>query len=172
MQTEQGWHATDCQPIVSRRSIRVRQIHKRSKTLGILVGATGFEPATPCAQGRCATRLRYAPTLNKYYCDSFRRARHGPADDEVGRWRLADVGHVVQLVRRLEDDPARPDAAGRAALEGFERTFLHDQQLLVLMLMRRVRRLAGLQRRDVDLELVEGRGRGAHVLDAGDPASE
>src|SRR5580693_9237520 len=29
-----------------------------------VVGATGFEPATPCAQGRCATRLRYAPTSN------------------------------------------------------------------------------------------------------------
>jgi|SRR5213592_584650 len=28
-----GWHAPDCQPIVSRRSIRVRQIHKRVKTL-------------------------------------------------------------------------------------------------------------------------------------------
>jgi|SRR4029077_7718931 hypothetical protein len=28
-----------------------------------LVGAIGFEPTTPCAQGRCATRLRYAPTL-------------------------------------------------------------------------------------------------------------
>ncbi len=28
-----------------------------------MVGATGFEPATPCAQGRCATRLRYAPTF-------------------------------------------------------------------------------------------------------------
>ena len=28
-----------------------------------LVGARGFEPRTPCAQGRCATRLRYAPTL-------------------------------------------------------------------------------------------------------------
>src|ERR1700751_3061421 len=27
-----------------------------------LVGAAGFEPAAPCAQGRCATRLRYAPT--------------------------------------------------------------------------------------------------------------
>ena len=62
MQTEQGWHATDCQPIVSRRSISVRRIRKRVKTLVILVGATGFEPATPCAQGRCATRLRYAPT--------------------------------------------------------------------------------------------------------------
>lgn len=25
------------------------------------IGAAGFEPTTPCAQGRCATRLRYAP---------------------------------------------------------------------------------------------------------------
>jgi 2'-5' RNA ligase len=29
-----------------------------------LVGARGFEPRTPCAQGRCATRLRYAPTCS------------------------------------------------------------------------------------------------------------
>jgi hypothetical protein len=28
-----------------------------------MVGAIGFEPTTPCAQGRCATRLRYAPTV-------------------------------------------------------------------------------------------------------------
>ncbi len=28
-----------------------------------VVGATGFEPATLCSQSRCATRLRYAPTL-------------------------------------------------------------------------------------------------------------
>src|SRR5947208_10647522 len=34
-----------------------------------VVGATGFEPATPCAQGRCATRLRYAPTLNCFILD-------------------------------------------------------------------------------------------------------
>src|SRR5437016_2822797 len=32
-----------------------------------LVGAIGFEPTTPCAQGRCATRLRYAPTLLRFY---------------------------------------------------------------------------------------------------------
>ncbi len=31
-------------------------------TLILLVGATGFEPATLCSQSRCATRLRYAPT--------------------------------------------------------------------------------------------------------------
>jgi hypothetical protein len=29
----------------------------------VMVGARGFEPRTPCAQGRCATRLRYAPTV-------------------------------------------------------------------------------------------------------------
>ena len=27
-----------------------------------LVGATGFEPATPCTPCKCATRLRHAPT--------------------------------------------------------------------------------------------------------------
>jgi hypothetical protein len=26
-----------------------------------MVGATGFEPATPCSQSKCATKLRYAP---------------------------------------------------------------------------------------------------------------
>jgi hypothetical protein len=30
-----------------------------------LVGAARFELATPCAQGRCATRLRYAPTMQQ-----------------------------------------------------------------------------------------------------------
>src|SRR5687768_15267248 len=90
MQTEQGWHATDCQPIVSRRSIRVRQIHKRSKTLRILVGATGFEPATPCAQGRCATRLRYAPTLcdPQLYVES---AGHLPSGLAGARYRDCSV---------------------------------------------------------------------------------
>jgi hypothetical protein len=42
----------------------------------LLVGARGFEPRTPCAQGRCATRLRYAPTvvaelILKYFRTSF-----------------------------------------------------------------------------------------------------
>jgi hypothetical protein len=63
MRDKQGWHVPDCHPIVIRRSIHVRQIHKRVRTLRILVGATGFEPATLCSQSRCATRLRYAPTV-------------------------------------------------------------------------------------------------------------
>ena len=32
------------------------------KLLNALVGAAGFEPAAPCSQSRCATRLRHAPT--------------------------------------------------------------------------------------------------------------
>jgi hypothetical protein len=29
-----------------------------------MVGAEGFEPPALCSQSRCATRLRYAPTMN------------------------------------------------------------------------------------------------------------
>ena len=39
------------------------------------------------------------------------------------------------------------------------RAFLDDEQFLVRMLVRRVRRLALVQRRDVDFEFVECRGR-------------
>ena len=34
--------------------------------LEIMVGAEGFEPPTLCSQSRCATRLRYAPTVLVY----------------------------------------------------------------------------------------------------------
>ena len=33
------------------------------KNQELVVGASGFEPETSCAQGRRATRLRYAPTV-------------------------------------------------------------------------------------------------------------
>ncbi len=31
-----------------------------------MVGARRFELPTPCAQGRCATRLRYAPSYEQH----------------------------------------------------------------------------------------------------------
>jgi hypothetical protein len=37
------------------------------KTLRTLVGAPGFEPGASCAQGRRATRLRYAPTVTALF---------------------------------------------------------------------------------------------------------
>jgi hypothetical protein len=46
-----------------------------------LVGAGRFERPTPCAQGRCATRLRYAPTL--YFLDS-RLLSLGPQGRSTG----------------------------------------------------------------------------------------
>ena len=32
-----------------------------------MVGETGFEPATPCSQSKCATGLRYSPTQKTCY---------------------------------------------------------------------------------------------------------
>ena len=44
-----------------------------------LVGAGRFELPTPCAQGRCATRLRYAPTSEaSLILNHFLRFRHHP----------------------------------------------------------------------------------------------
>ena len=37
------------------------------KSIETLVGETGFEPATPCSQGRCAARLRYSPQKYPIY---------------------------------------------------------------------------------------------------------
>ena len=34
-----------------------------SELLALMIGASRFERPTPCAQGRCATRLRHAPSL-------------------------------------------------------------------------------------------------------------
>ena len=45
------------------RSQRPTMKPSLTNLLSWLVGARGFEPPTPCAQGRCATRLRYAPTV-------------------------------------------------------------------------------------------------------------
>ena len=32
-----------------------------------MVGAAGFEPATPWSQARCATKLRYAPSTQEIF---------------------------------------------------------------------------------------------------------
>jgi len=45
-----------------RRAEQTEAPQAARKKRNLLVGARGFEPRTPCAQGRCATRLRYAPT--------------------------------------------------------------------------------------------------------------
>ena len=50
-----------------------------SNSLILLVGAARFELTTPCAQGRCATRLRYAPTFTGLFIlNHFPTSRYCP----------------------------------------------------------------------------------------------
>src|SRR5439155_25022662 len=49
------------------------------------IGVRGFEPPTPCAQGRCATRLRYTPRDRS----SFRFNRSGPDRSRL-TWRILE----------------------------------------------------------------------------------
>ena len=44
----------------------------------IMVGAEGFEPPTLCSQSRCATRLRYAPTIPRLYRERSRLKSNAP----------------------------------------------------------------------------------------------
>src|SRR4030042_574560 len=48
---------------------KASQIQKFQKPLYLLVGTTGFEPATPASRTRCSTRLSHVPTwvIGKYY---------------------------------------------------------------------------------------------------------
>ncbi len=86
-----------------------------------MVGATGFEPATPCSQSRCASRLRHAPTHLEYSFAQMARneenfgvdplslaeklLRAGPICDEClgrrfallpGRLAPAERGHLLR----------------------------------------------------------------------------
>ena len=54
--------------------------------LSKLVGERGFEPPTLCSQSRCATRLRYSPTV---LADIF--GTHPTAGGGPGRTRTRDL---------------------------------------------------------------------------------
>gem|GEM_PF-5416697 len=64
-----------------------------------MVGAEGFEPTTPCAQGRCATRLRHAPTLK-----AIERRRSSAALDFTMAGRLLravnSLARLLSLLRK------------------------------------------------------------------------
>src|SRR3954469_4699501 len=86
-----------------------------------VVGATGFEPATPCAQGRCATRLRYAPTLKTLDFTAISRRLSGqvrfagessePPRDPARRSRTSgSVGDGRHSPGEVRGDSPRPAA--------------------------------------------------------------
>ena len=67
---QQQYQAHDCKKMFPYSSRLQKQALTAIKQQGLYimtisivtsVGATGFEPATPCSQSRCATELRHAP---------------------------------------------------------------------------------------------------------------
>ena len=85
-----------------------------------MVGATGFEPATPCSQNRCATKLRHAP--------NYFRSRPGPEPAALSRLpttiipamgpksctRNRRVGHKVDHIQK--STAARSETTARICL--------------------------------------------------------
>ena len=71
-----------------------------AKYLKSLVGASGFEPEASCAQGRRATRLRYAPTLCTLmillYFSAFLSAIYRATVHELCKYR-SHLNHCAQL---------------------------------------------------------------------------
>src|SRR4029079_9198216 len=115
-------------------------------------------PATPITRRRTPSR---SATLRR----SSRRlrllehARRVPLDHVIRRRNVTDVLQAVELVRSLEDHRTGTGPVRLPVQERFDGPLLDDDQLLVRMLVRRVRALAGIQRRDVAFELVERRRR-------------
>jgi 2'-5' RNA ligase len=96
-----------------------------------MVGAIGFEPTTPCAQGRCATRLRYAPTFTSHNGVDSGESTASPIIDDRTRYNFAldmqslryalvayvrsPVGEFVENLRR-ELHPGLPHHAAHLTL--------------------------------------------------------
>ena len=55
-----------------------------------VVGETGFEPATPWSQTRCATSLRHSPTGLPLSAAALPRKRRAPVQAGGARWARRD----------------------------------------------------------------------------------
>jgi hypothetical protein len=108
-----------------------RLLEKSRVWLCAAIGAAGFEPATPCSQSRCATKLRHAPCARVY---SRSRARLGAcgqrgsrqsgrsAAASRSRGRSADVCRPRPLLASAGAHCRRPTVACVALRAGCRRT--------------------------------------------------
>ena len=78
-------------------------------------------------------------------------------ENEIRRAIRADVDEAVQFIRRLENNSTSVHRVGFITLDGGDRAFLENHDLLIRVAVRRVRRLARIQRGDVALEISERR---------------
>ncbi len=69
------------------------------------VGATGFEPATPCSQSRCATGLRYAPPTSDRSLGNTTFKKTQPWDTRPLERTGSKVHGSTRTVKRFGDSP-------------------------------------------------------------------
>ena len=90
-----------------------------------MVGARGFEPPTPCSRSRCATRLRYAPTLGtedlRLRCLTALRGQLRPAGNCIGPRYRSGWRSIAPL--RLPTDSVYQKFAGRIRPGVFPRSY-------------------------------------------------
>ena len=60
-----------------------------------MVGETGFEPATPWSQTRCATSLRHSPTALRLGIPASIRKRHNAMTPKISSPRYRVTGTLI-----------------------------------------------------------------------------
>src|SRR5204862_6225253 len=73
-------------------------LNSRPARAAPLVGARGFEPPTPCSQSRCATRLRYTPTVAAVFQQVLRAAHSDPTACAGGRSEVFGGSDSIHLI--------------------------------------------------------------------------
>jgi hypothetical protein len=94
-----------------------------------MVGAEGFEPPALCSQSRCATRLRYAPTLSilphrrVWWC----WVGAGASEGEAGRLRCCDQWPSKIWIMWVDTQPKRSRGRISNAAKMRQRTAKNSQ---------------------------------------------
>src|SRR5208283_297093 len=76
----------ELEPNCGRLSPQAKSRTERGTSPPRVVGAPGFEPGASCAQGRRATRLRYAPTELRHYSNVLSRFAPTSLPAPASRW--------------------------------------------------------------------------------------
>src|SRR5580658_7058890 len=97
----------------------------------LLVGAGRFERPTPCAQGRCATRLRYAPTCGALLILNYLRNPY-PLEN---RSQPQNVSNCIKTTSHCTFTVSKPLASLACRLINLEMelfSFAHDLQRAIV----------------------------------------
>src|SRR6185295_13073843 len=118
----------------------------------LMVGATGFEPATPCTPCKCATRLRHAPTVGGSLAG--KGAERSAAQElqdvlELGADLTDDLLALARVRARFVAREALTSAADREAFFVQQASDLaNDQHVLTLVVTAVAAALHRLQLRE------------------------